>query len=384
MFKQLFVFLFFSSITGNVILVPKNETIFIRNFSKFLDEHNAEQIAKFKDFSIYTTSKENYNNFQNTFDSLFYVEEDQVISLYDNENNENQINFILVNENEETPWHLNSITEKNWKTFSESGSCHTNKDVEIHTYVVDTGIDVSHPQFEGRAEWLANFADDGDDSDGNSHGTHCAGLVGSKKYGVCRDAKLFAIKVLNAKGSGSLSGVIKGFEFAFNRHITLSKENTGLRSIVSMSLGGGFSRAINMAVESCLAHSNTFYFTVAAGNENSDACNTSPASVKDVLTVMAMGEDNSRAYFSNFGKCADIYSPGVKVESTVPGGDTAKFSGTSEATPILAGVLNHYVDMYPDMNMTEIKKQMLKDARTNVITGNPKGTPNKMVYLNRD
>lgn len=387
MFKQLFfltVSLIFSDVTSSVLLVPKNENFFMRNLlnTEFLYEHNVEQVANFEGFTVYTTTEENYNTFQNTLDTLFDVEEDQVISLYNS-----QTNFILVEEEFEeqsTPWHLNSITDNHWKNFSDLGSCHRNKDVEIHTYVVDTGIDISHPQFEGRAEWLANFADDGDDNDGNSHGTHCAGLVGSKSYGACRDAKLFAVKVLNAQGSGSLSGVIKGIQFAFDRHNTLSKENIGLRSIVSMSLGGGFSRAINMAVESCLTHSTTFYFTVAAGNENADACNTSPASAKGVLTVMAMGEDNSRAYFSNFGKCSHIYSPGVQVESTVPGGGTAVYSGTSMATPILAGVLNHYVDMYPDMNMAQIKKQMLKDSRVNVISGNPTGTQNKLVYLHRD
>jgi subtilisin family serine protease len=385
MFKQIFLscFLILSVTSSSVLLVPKNENFFMRSLltSEFLEEHNVEQVADFKGFTIYTTTTDNYNTFQNTLDTLFDVEEDQTISLY----GDTQTNFILVNENSEesVPWHLNSVTNNHWQNFSTSGSCHKNKDVTIHTYVVDTGIDVSHPQFEGRAKWLANFAEDGDDTDCQSHGTHCAGLVGSKSYGACRDAKLFAIKVLNCQGSGSLSGVIKGIQFAFDRHNTLSKDNTGVRSIVSMSLGGGFSRAINMAVESCLTHSNTFYFTVAAGNENADACNTSPASAKGVLTVMAMGEDNSRAYFSNFGKCADIYSPGVKVESTVPGGGTAKYSGSSMSTPLVAGVLNHYVDMYPSMNMAQIKKQMLKDARVNVITGNPKGTQNKMVYLAR-
>jgi len=391
MFKQLIMLLILTSVpclsalridpTGYILLVPKNENFFMRSLLsiEFLEEHNIEQVANFKELIIYTTTDENYNTFQNTFDRLFYIEEDQIISL----NKEH--NFILVNNEfqEYLPWHLNTITNNNWQNYSTSGSCHKNKKVTIHTYVLDTGIDVSHPQFEGRAEWLANFADDNDDTDGNSHGTHCAGLIGSKTYGACRDAKLFAVKVLNAQGSGTLSGVIKGIQFAFDRHNTLSKKNTGLRSIISMSLGGSYSKAINMAVENCLTYSNTFYFTVAAGNENADACKTSPASVKGVLTIMAMGKDNSRAYFSNFGKCADIYSPGVEVESTVPGGGTAKYSGSSMSTPLVAGVLNHYVDIYPHMNMAQIKTQMLKDARANVITGNPKGTQNKLVYLAR-
>jgi cerevisin len=312
---------------------------------------------------------------------MFNAEEDQTITLY------NQVDFILLSTGAE--WHLDRITKKNlpldekW-LYSEKGSCHVNKSLQINTYIIDTGIDVSHPEFEGRAEWLANFAGDSQDYDGNSHGTHCAGLVGSKNYGSCRDSKLYAVKVLDSRGSGTLSGVIKGIEFVYNHHNNLTKTNENVRSIASMSLGGGYSYALNTAVENCIKNSDTLYFAVAAGNDNDDACNYSPAGAKGVLTVMAMGKDNSKAYFSNFGKCAHIYSPGVQVLSTVPGGGTAIYSGTSMATPILAGVLNHYVDMYPDMNMEQIKKQLLKDSVSDVITKNPTNTPNKMVYLHRD
>jgi subtilisin family serine protease len=148
-----------------------------------------------------------------------------------------------------------------------------------------------------------------------------------------------------------------------------------------MSLGGGFSRALNLAVQNCVKNSNTFYFTVAAGNENADACKTSPASVKEVLTVMASDKHDSRAYFSNYGRCADMYSPGVDIESTVPGGNTAVYSGTSMATPLLAGVLNHYIDQFPGMNMQKVKDLMLNDATKNTLESNPHGTNNLLVYL---
>lgn len=371
----------FSTVVANVLLVPKSKNFFMYNFlnKQFLEIYNIKPLADFKNINIYTTSIVNYNTFQNTFNILFDVEEDKIISLYEKYP---QLVISKTKNLQNTPWHLNSITNNKWKKYNKTGSCHKNKNIKIHTYILDTGIDIYNPDFEGRAEWLKNFADDVD-TDCQNHGTHCAGLVGSKSFGICRDAKLFSIKVLDCKGYGTLSNVIKGIEFAFKRHNLLSDENEDIRSIVSMSLGGGFSKAINTAIESCLSLSNTFYFTVASGNENSNACNTSPASAQGVLSVMAMDENNKRAYFSNFGKCADIYSPGVQIESTIPNDGTAKYSGTSMATPLVAGVLNHYLDMFPHMNMMEIKKKILKDARDDFIIENPKNTPNKMIYLKR-
>lgn len=375
----------FSTVVANVLLIPRNENFFTYNFlnEEFLENHNIKSLVSFKNTDIYTTSKVNYNNFKNIFDILFEAEEDKEISIYDTSPIKSEFVF-RKNKNlpNNVPWHLNSITNNKWKKFNKTGSCHKNKNINIHTYILDTGIDIRHPEFEGRAEWLKNFADNVD-TDCQNHGTHCAGLVGSKSFGICRDAKLFAIKVLDCRGYGTLSNVIKGIEFAFKRHVLLSEENQDIRSIISMSLGGGFSKAINKAIESCLSLSDSFYFVVASGNENSDACNTSPASAEGVLSVMAMGENNKRAFFSNFGECTDIYSPGVDIESTIPKGGSAKYSGTSMSTPLVAGVLNHYLDMYPHMNMIQIKKRILKDARTNIITENPKNTVNKLVYLKR-
>lgn len=371
------------------ILVPKDHVSALEFFdvSVFTKEHNLQQFASVGDVNFYKTSKRNYERFSNTLNSFFDVEEDSVVTLPDY-----TTRFVETSENgvsSSQPWHLDRVSNRELNSptpfpYNSHGSCHKNADVEIHTYVIDTGIDTSHPEFEGRATWLANFADS-QDTDCNSHGTHCAGLVGSKTYGSCKDAKLFAVKVLDCRGSGSMSGVISGVEFAFKRHLNESARTGGkVRSVATMSLGGGFSRALNLAVQNALRKSNTFYFTVAAGNENQDACNVSPASVKEVMTVMASDKRDTKAYFSNFGRCADMYSPGVDIESTVPGGKTAVYSGTSMATPLLAGVLNHYLDRFPQMNMQQVKDQMMSDATKNTLDGNPKGTNNLLVYLNRE
>jgi hypothetical protein len=389
---------------STVILIPKDHQLYNFNFDSFNAEHNVEDLATIGDLSLYKTNMDNYNKYKNTFEHLFDVEEEQVykvspvsfISKGTGASVENN-NILFVQEpgnlefkvQESVPWHLDRISKRNLPldgtyAYSLPGSCHRNSDVEIETVVVDTGCDVTHPEFEGRATFLENFTGDNEDYDGNSHGTHCSGIIGSKTYGVCKDAKIKCVKVLDSQGSGSTSGVIAGLNYAFNRHLQNEKKNPKLRTIISMSLGGGKSLAMNRAVENMVKTSNTFYIVVAAGNENQDVKSSSPASARGIFSVMAMGRDDQRAYFSNFGRTVSLYSTGVEVKSTIPGGKTAVYSGTSMACPAAVGVLNHYLDMYPRMNMKQIKEKMLNDATKDTIEGNPKNTPNLMIFLERN
>jgi len=378
--------LLFGSTLANVlqtryILTSKNE-----KSNLIAQDHNLELLAEFSDVTFYTTAHDNLMKYKTTLSEFYQIEEDMEIKL-NFEENVNQV-YVYVNTTDvitvPLPWHLGRITNRDLP-LSEDFSydkCHTNKEIDIHTYVIDTGIDVHHPEFEGRATWLANFADS-DDTDCQSHGTHCAGLIGSKTYGVCKDAKLFAVKVLDCQGSGSTSSVISGINYAFKRHLEESKRSNGkVRSIVSMSLGGGFSYALNKAVLSTTKDEH-FYFAAAAGNENNDACKTSPASVKEIFTVMASDSDDNRAWFSNWGKCADIYSPGVDITSTIPKGKTATYSGTSMACPALVGVLNHYLDQHPELNMKALKEKVLSDSSKDKIIGDKKRTNNYLIFLNR-
>ena len=376
------------------LLVQKQPIINMLSDS-YLKKNSIRKLAFFSnDYQIYTVTDENYSRHFHEIRSTFYIEHDQIVKLdpphIESYFNHDESQFVFGPLRSSVPWHLDRIdsnTLDDSYMYNTTGSCHRNTSLQIDTYVIDTGIDVDHPQFEGRAEWLVNYAGDSDDTDGNGHGTHCSGLVGSSSFGVCKDAKLYAIKVLDSEGSGTLSGVIRGIEHAFNVHMTKSNSlhNSGrdVKSIISMSLGGGYSRIVNKAVENCLTSSDSFYVVVASGNENDNACKTSPASAKGVFSVMAMNTYDERAYFSNFGKCADIYSPGVDVESTIPNSKSAVYSGTSMATPIVAGVLNHYIDMYPHMNMEAIKNKILMDAHKNLIKNNKKSTKNLLVYLQR-
>ena len=379
----------------NYIMTPKQENVHLLSDS-FLKEHNINNLATFNDYSIYKVNPENYIKYKSTLNEIFEVERDQMIYLNYIESpkrnskkfkiqgqNNHQLNHFMIN----IPWHLDRIDEKesvydNQYRYNMSGSCHQNENVHIDTYVIDTGIDKKHDEFNGRVTWLANFVDNMD-IDCQSHGTHCAGIVGSQTYGVCKDANLFAIKVLDCRGSGSLSGVIQGIEYAYQRHLEESEKSDKIhKSIISMSLGGGYSKIVNTAVEKTLENEH-FYVVVAAGNEDNDACKVSPASANGVLTVMASDRDDTRAYFSNYGKCADIYAPGVDIESSIPNGRTAVYSGTSMACPAVAGVLNHYIDMYPELNMKQLRDKLIKDSNKGMIKNNKRGTGDYLVYIDR-
>lgn len=345
----------------------------------YAEAHGGTLIATVDHLSFYKVSDENYNKHYNILESSFDVEKEVEFSIGEAVfiQTPGQMFFEI---REQVPWHLDRISKEDLPldgTFNHP-NCLSNPNVTVNTYIVDTGIDVKHPEFEGRATWLNNFTEDGDDFDGHGHGTHCAGLVGSLTYGVCKDANLFAVKVLDAEGSGSMSGVLGGLDFIFKRH---KAQDENVRSIVSMSLGGGYSKALNRAIETMLKTSDTFYVVAAAGNEDADACGTSPASAKGVITIMASDITDGRAYFSNYGKCADIYSPGVNIVSTMPGESTARMSGTSMATPIFAGVVNHYLSKSPELVNSKIKKAILRDATAGTISGNPENTNNLFVYL---
>lgn len=377
---QLLSFLFVT--VNSLILIPK-PIVSILDLDTFNVEHDIHVLATIGDFTVYKTNNKSYLG---TLEQFFDIEEEQVYrigsirkSIY---NFYEEVDRILFGNLTDVPWHLDRIVQRDLPLENKYSvkSCNTNKDIIVNNIVIDTGIDITHPEFERRAKWLGNFIDK-DDFDGNSHGTHCGGLIGSKTFGVCKDANLYAIKVLGSDGSGSTSSVIAGIEAAYKFH-TQQKILSGKRvkTIVSMSLGGGKSLALNRAVEATIKDPN-FYFAAAAGNEDQDSCFTSPASVLGIFTVMASGIDDKRAYFSNYGRCADIYSPGVNIESTIPDGETAVYSGSSMSTPILVGVLNYYVNLYPELNIKELKEKVLSESTKNKITGNPKQTNNFLAYI---
>ncbi|KAG9245131.1 subtilisin-like serine protease-like protein PR1A [Calycina marina] len=232
------------------------------------------------------------------------------------------------------PWGLGRISHQSLITTpyiydSTAGS-------GVTVFVVDTGILITHTQFGGRATWGANFVDSSN-TDGNGHGTHCAGTVAGSTYGVAKAANLVAVKVLDSSGSGTTAGVISGIQWVAT--------NKATKSVLSMSLGGSLSTALNSAVRSTIAAGVTV--VVAAGNSNADASTSSPASETLAITVGASDESDARASFSNYGSVVDVFAPGVGVLSSWIGSNTATntISGTSMATPHIAGLAAYLITL---------------------------------------
>jgi subtilisin family serine protease len=249
-------------------------------------------------------------------------------------------------------------------TYTSTGS-------GVTAYIIDTGIQTSHPQFGGRAAVSYDAVGDGrNGQDCNGHGTHVAGTVGSATYGVAKGVSLRAVRVLNCSGSGTNSGVIAGMNWVASNHVA--------RAVANMSLGGGYSASTNTAANN-LAASGVF-LAVAAGNSNADACNSSPSSAANTTTVAASTSTDARATYSNYGGCVDLYAPGSSITSTWINSGTNTISGTSMATPHVTGVAALYKATYGDASYSTIRSWLTTNATANVVTGNVSGTPNRLLY----
>lgn len=239
----------------------------------------------------------------------------------------------------------------------------------VRAYIIDTGILTSHPDFGGRASAVFD-AMGGNGIDCNGHGTHVAGTVGGTKYGIAKSILLRAVRVLDCSGSGTNSGVIAGMDWVATNHIN--------PAVANMSLGGGLSTAVNTSANN-LANSGVF-LAVAAGNSNANACNSSPSSAANATVVAASAINDTRASFSNFGSCVDLYAPGVSITSDWLSNGTNTISGTSMATPHVTGVAALYKAVNGNASFSTIRTWLVTNATANVISGNPAGTPNLLLF----
>lgn len=233
----------------------------------------------------------------------------------------------------------------------------------VTAYDIDTGIDASHPEFEGRAS-VGFDATGGDGHDAQGHGTHTAGTIASKTYGVAQQAKVVGVKVLGDDGSGTTEDIIKGMDWV--------AQNKQGPSVANMSLGGSKDPSLDEAATK-LVDSGVF-LSVAAGNESQDAANTSPASAEGVFTVAASGQQDNSAQFTNFGKTVEGYAPGEGITSTVPGGGTEAMDGTSMAAPHVAGAGALYLGNNQGAQPADVIKGLQDSASKGVIQGAPQDT----------
>jgi subtilisin family serine protease len=248
---------------------------------------------------------------------------------------------------------------------------YTSTGAGVYAYVIDTGIYTAHSNFGGRA---ANVYDalGGNGQDCNGHGTHVAGTIGSTTYGIAKSVNLRGVRVLNCSGSGSTSGIIAAMNWL--------RTNAQRPAVANMSLGGGYSATLNSAANN-LANSGVF-LAVAAGNENQNACNVSPASASAAYTTAASDRTDLRASFSNYGSCVDGYAPGVSITSTWNNGGTNTISGTSMATPHVAGVGALYKSRFGDQSSASVSSWIAGNSTSGVIRSNPAGTPNRLLFTN--
>ena len=267
------------------------------------------------------------------------------------------------------PWGLDRIDQRNRPlngtyVYNWTGS-------GVRVYIIDTGIRTSHTQFGGRASNVFD-AFGGNGADCHGHGTHVAGTVGGSTYGVAKSALLRGVRVLNCSGSGSNSGVIAGVDWVRQNHIA--------PAVANMSLGGGISTALDTAVNNL--HNANVTIAVAAGNSNTNACNSSPARAANAITVGSTTSTDARSSFSNFGTCLDIFAPGSSILSAwfTSNTATATLSGTSMASPHVAGVAALYKQANPSASSTTIRNAIVNNATTNVVTNAGTGSPNRLLY----
>jgi len=298
-------------------------------------------------------------------DDVAYIEEDKVMVAFD-----------IVEETDSPSWGIARVSQKSTSADETTYYYDSTAGSGATAYVIDTGIHVTHETFGGRAVWGANFADSSND-DGYGHGTHVSGTIGGTEFGIAKKVSLVAVKVLGNDGSGTTSGVISGVQWAANNATAEGKSN---KSVANMSLGGGLSTTLNAAVASAVDTGITF--AVAAGNSETDASSTSPASEPSVITVGATDSDDSIAYYSNYGSVVDVFGPGTDITSSWIGSNTATdtISGTSMATPHVAGTAAYLIIYEGLSGSTAVTARIKELAVAGVVSGVPSGTTDALLY----
>lgn len=243
----------------------------------------------------------------------------------------------------------------------------------VHAYIIDTGIRAAHVDFVGHVSGGYAAINDGNGTnDCNGHGTHVAGTVGGNAYGVAKGVALHPVRVLDCNGSGTTASVIAGVNWVTSHRV--------LPAVANMSLGGVQSSALNTAVNNSIAAGVTY--AVAAGNDNANARNYSPASLSGAITVGATTSTDARASYSNYGSCVDIFAPGSAITSDWYTGNmaVATLSGTSMATPHVTGVAALYLQVHPNATPAQVAQAVVAGATLNRISNAGSGSPNRLLY----
>jgi len=311
------------------------------------------------------------------------VEADSPMHLIPDDLRETDGPGLLETDERTTLWGLDRVDDR---TKRDNDYTPPNTGKNVHVFVADTGIRITHTDFGGRAVATIDAITNGNPkvckstdkncaNDRQGHGTHCAGTIGGNKYGVAKDATLHAVKVLSDNGSGSFSWFIKALDWV---------EQAGrLRpAIFSASLGGfGTHQSVKQAIDDVTKKG--VLVVVAAGNENTNACKYTPAFVPSAVTVGSTTSSDSRSGFSNTGNCLDIFAPGSSIKSAGHRSNTAEqsMSGTSMACPHVAGAASLIFERDPTKSAKAVRDQLVRVATPNVVKDAKSGSPNKLLFV---
>ncbi|OIJ65243.1 S8 family peptidase [Streptomyces mangrovisoli] len=244
----------------------------------------------------------------------------------------------------------------------------------VTVYVIDTGVRITHHDFEGRASYGWDFVDgDKNAGDGNGHGTHVAATVAGHTYGVAKKAKVVSVRVLDDAGTGTTAQVIAGIDWV--------TRNARRPAVANLSFGGPHNAELDAAVRESIASGVTY--TVAAGNEARPADRYSPADVGQAVTVGATDRSDARAKFSDYGSAVDLFAPGVSITSASYASDTARatYSGTSMASPHAAGAAAVYLARHPRAKPAQVAKALVADAASGKVSGAGPGSPDRLLQV---
>ena len=271
------------------------------------------------------------------------------------------------------PWDLDRLDQRALPLSGTFDPGSTGAGVQV--YVLDSGVRADHVEFGGRVlpgAWL----DDGlGPNDCNGHGTHVAGTIGSSTYGVAKGVSLIPVRVLDCEGTGRESAIIAGLDWIVNVHAS------GTPAVLNMSIGGQADDWLDAAVQRAI--DDGIVVVAAAGNDGTDACAESPARLPAALTVGAADVHDAVPAWSNRGRCLDLFAPGVDVRSTWPTTATAtnKLSGTSMASPHVAGAAALLLAQQPTLTPAQVAARLVADATPDVLDATGAGSPNRYLFI---
>jgi len=303
---------------------------------------------------------------------VLYIEQDQVFSISSVIEPEPEAPLAILTQTGAT-WGLDRVDQRDlplnglfiYDDRAGSG---------VDSYIIDTGVLATHNEFSGRASGAFNAITNEANTDLNGHGTHVSGTIGGNTYGVAKKTTIYGVKVLAGNGSGTTAGVISGVDY-----VTRSRSTTR-RSVANMSLGGGASTTLDTSVANSVTAG--VIYAVAAGNDNANACNGSPARVTSAITVGASTNTDARSSFSNIGTCVNLFAPGSSITSSYIGSNSATsvLSGTSMASPHVAGVAALHASVDPSLAPAQYQNWFQSAATLNKITNPGTGSPNRLLY----